>query len=600
MLLRNYLQPLELLLQILLDRHLITSHCVTIITDEVIEITSPISHRYILLRGNESLTDLLMDASEASCSDYIVRIQDPRRFMVDFDYVSHHGLIRRSDRKIIILPSDLPDEENKEQLLDVLKMRESNFVVDILLVVPVDTNIDCPVYDIVTHKFVGIDSDDLIYLDRWNSCSRAFDKDGRLFTHDLSNLEGKHVKVTCFTYTPYVLLDLDPNIVPLGRDGVEVRLMEEFCRWVNCTIEIVRDAGEEWGTVYENFTGLGVLGNLVEDRADFGITALYSWYEEFLYLDFSGYGVRTAVTCIAPSPRLLASWSMPLLPFSLYMWIGLMFTFIYESFALFVAQGFSLRKIFLTSFGILITQSISDASFQSWKIRSVVGWMMLTGLVLDNAYGGGLASTFTLPRYEPSVDTIQDLVDRKMIWGATHDAWVFSLTSSRDHLLQQLVRQFHSYEPEELESLSFTRKIAYAIERLPAGYFAIGDYMTEKAVNEYTIMVQDFYYELCVVMMRKSSPYTPKMNKHIGRLHESGLMLAWEREIALSLLNYRVQREVKLSRTTRDVETIEPISFRLVIGVFILYGIGLLLATSAFIGEIIINRRNNKRRQNNT
>ncbi|XP_045512738.1 uncharacterized protein LOC123707029 isoform X3 [Pieris brassicae] len=217
--------------------------------------------------------------------------------------------------------------------------------------------------------------------------------------------------------------------------------------------------------------------------------------------------------------------------------------------------------------------------------------MMLTGLVLDNAYGGGLASTFTVPRYEPSVDTIQDMVDRKVTWAATHDAWVFSLSASQDPLIKQLVRQFHIYEPEELKRLSFTRKVAYSVERLPAGYFAIGEYIDDKAVHHFTILVQDFYYELCVVMMRKSSPYTLQMNKHIGRLHESGLMLAWERQIALSLLNYKVQIEVKLSRSKRDVETIEPISFRLVLGVFVLYGFGVVLATIAFLGEIIWNKR---------
>lgn len=50
------------------------------------------------------------------------------------------------------------------------------------------------------------------------------------------------------------------------------KMPNKICsRWVNCTIEIIGDNGEEWGEVYENFTGLGVLGNVVEDRADFGI-----------------------------------------------------------------------------------------------------------------------------------------------------------------------------------------------------------------------------------------------------------------------------------------------------------------------------------------
>lgn len=53
--------------------------------------------------------------------------------------------------------------------------------------------------------------------------------------------------------------------------------------------------------------------------------------------------------------------------------------------------------------------------------------MLLAGLILDNAYGGGLASVFTVPKYEKSIDTVQDIVDRRLDWGATHDAWLFSL-----------------------------------------------------------------------------------------------------------------------------------------------------------------------------
>lgn len=53
-------------------------------------------------------------------------------------------------------------------------------------------------------------------------------------------------------------------------------------------------------------------------------------------------------------------------------------------------------------------------------------------MIIVSAYGAGLTSTFTVPRYEASIDTVQDLVDRDMEWGATHDAWIFSLTLSKE------------------------------------------------------------------------------------------------------------------------------------------------------------------------
>ncbi|KAL4706513.1 hypothetical protein ACJJTC_015711 [Scirpophaga incertulas] len=423
------------------------------------------------------------------------------------------------------------------------------------------------------------------YLDRWNTCKEEFEENIYIFPHDMSNLNGKIVKVACFTYKPYVLLDIDPKIESLGRDGTEIRIVNEFCRWVNCTIEIIRDDVHQWGEYYENHTGVGVIGNVLEDRADLGITALYSWYEMYLVLDFSASGIRTAITAVAPSPRLLASWEMPLEPFTWLMWLGLIFTFIYASIALTIARGCSTDKVFLTTLGMMITQSQADAG-STWRIRSITGWLLITGLVLDNAYGGGLASVFTVPKYEQSIDTVQDLVDRRMAWGATHDAWVFSLTLSSEPLVKQLVSQFHVSSADVLQKKSRERSMAFAIERLPAGYFAIGDYITKEAMLDLTVMLEDFYYEQNVVMMRKSSPYTEKISQLIGRLHESGLMLAWETQVALKYLNYKVQLEVALSRSRKDVDTIEPLSFRHIVGVFIIYLIGISASIALFVWEL--------------
>ncbi|VVD02818.1 unnamed protein product [Leptidea sinapis] len=444
----NFLFSIEILLQAIVDRYLTTSYCVTVIYEKPIQLISALQFRYIKYNDSIDFFSSILDASETGCSDYIVGIREPQRFMKAFDKVVHIGNTRRSDRKLIFFPHlfALDGKDDRQKFLDVLKMKESKYIANILIVLPSVKTKDCDIYELFTHKFVGLVHDQAIQLDIWNSCSAKFEKNADLFPIDISNLQGKVVRVSCFTYKPYVLLDLDSDLVPNGRTGVEMKLVDEFCRWVNCTVELVRADEEEWGIVYENFTGLGVLGNLVEDDADIGIT----------------------ITCIAPSPRLLASWTMPLLPFTIYMWIGLIFAFLYASLALFIAQGFSAKNIFFTTFGIMITQSQSESSLKSWRIRSIVGWMMLTGLVLDNAYSGGLASTFTVPKYESSIDTIQDMVDRRLEWGATHDAWIFSLLSSQDPMIKKLIQQFRTYDFETLKKKSFTRELAFSIEKLPA------------------------------------------------------------------------------------------------------------------------------------
>lgn len=49
-----------------------------------------------------------------------------------------------------------------------------------------------------------------------------------------------------------------------------MRLAMEYARKHNCTVELVVDQVHEWGEIYDNWTGNGILGNVVTDKADIG------------------------------------------------------------------------------------------------------------------------------------------------------------------------------------------------------------------------------------------------------------------------------------------------------------------------------------------
>lgn len=227
----------EILLQTIVTTYLNSSTCLALVLENNVIINVPNSFMYLYANNSDDLTYLMLNSSEMGCSDYIVQLNEPEIFMTAFENVVHMGNVRKSDRKIIMLPAikneNVVSTNSKEKLLSVLSMKETGFVANILLILPLETWSDCMIYNLVTHTFVGPDNDinKPIYLDKWNSCTSKFDKNVNLFPHDLSNLQGKIVKVAGFTYTPYVLLDLDTDIAPQGRDGIEVRIVEEFCRY---------------------------------------------------------------------------------------------------------------------------------------------------------------------------------------------------------------------------------------------------------------------------------------------------------------------------------------------------------------------------------
>lgn len=138
-------------------------------------------------------------------------------------------------------------------------------------------------------------------------------------------------------------------------------------------------------------------------------------------------------------------------------------------------------------------------------------------------------------RYEESIKTIEDLAKSDITWAGTHDAWTFSILDATDPNLIKIVSQYKTLPEKVLHERSTTKNLAYGIERLPFGHFAIGSYITREAVPYLQVMIQDLYWEQCVFMMRKSSPHLEGFNTLIGRMHAAGLMEIWEREVKLQL-----------------------------------------------------------------
>lgn len=75
-----------------------------------------------------------------------------------------------------------------------------------------------------------------------------------------------------------------------------------------------------------------------------------------------------------------------------------------------------------------------------------------------------------LCRYEPPIETIEDLVSQNVIWAGNHVAWIWSIEEDENPNLQTITRNFRCLTNEQMdETGQRTGDLAFGIERLQGG-----------------------------------------------------------------------------------------------------------------------------------
>ncbi|XP_070496610.1 probable glutamate receptor [Chironomus tepperi] len=513
---------------------------------------------------------------------------------------------------------------------DVLHSKPLNFdkifrnpaIDDLPNILFMEYNENTQIFNFKTTKFVGpnahsSDLQDILTLDlNYVEDFKDLLETTNLFPTKVKNLKGREIGLAIFNYMPYTIwkevneTGVEPNAyeiskkTPLLIDGTEGWVFIQFCKRVNCTLLISLDEAGEWGEIFDNRTGNGIIGAVVERRAEVGVGALYSWFHESIFLSLSKFISRTGVTVITPKPKLRDPIGTPLLPFQFSLWIAVIVSF----FVLLVCDkllriGYikindankdhiivSFSKIGINILGIYVLQSVQ---FKSIKTGMLIFFttVLILGLLLGNSYSSSLASVLTIPQYKKAIDTVEELAASGMEWGSTHDAWIFSILLATQPMILQLLSKFRTLSKESLEQRAINEDLSFSIERLPYGHYAIGEYITERTVNNYQTLKNDIYYEMCVAMSTKTWPLMSELDDLILQIFESGVQKYVELDVVLKNTNNKIQLAVERSRH-RDAPGPTNLTPLHLSGAFILLGVGLIISTISFLAEIIHKHKN--------
>lgn len=566
--------------------------------------------------SNNATKTLFQQGIEAGCQGFVLSDDVFPLFLSDF-YAVHDDCIQVFKEKRLIVYQNDVDEK-------LLKSNDSWRSEPALDDLPANLFIEYDKvsenFSFLTTKFAGSknESSKLIILteahlnDDPERTLNAID----LFPNKILNLQGREVVLSLFNYMPYVLWkEVDESDeefnsrekllrTPLHIDGTESWVFLEFCKKFNCSLLISLDEAGEWGEIFDNKTGNGILGAVAEKRAEVGVGALYSWYHESLFLSLSKPISRTGITCITPKPSLLDPVGTVILPFSPYLWLAV-FSSYFISILFYKALRFSqsfidgslgskesseetISEIFLYMLGVFVLHSVK-MNIRQVSVMFFLVCVLIVGLMIGNSYSSALASVLTIPRFEKAIDTVEELAASGTEWGSTHDAWIFSIQLATQPMILALLDKFETASKDVLEQRAIKQDMSFSIERLPYGHYAIGEYITEQTVNNYHIMLNDIYYELCVAMSTKTWPLMGYLDDLILQIAQSGVQQYVELEVVKQNSNNKIQAAVANSRHRENIGPIKLTPSH-VSGPFILLGAGLLISAGVLVGEIIYNQ----------
>ncbi|KAH8296661.1 hypothetical protein KR054_009479, partial [Drosophila jambulina] len=565
--------------------------------------------------NNDWVLRLTVAIEQSHCETFLAFQEQIPEFARSFYHASIYSIWRSlRNRFIFVYTEELLGENESYYFSEYIFQDQPN----VLLVT--SQYLNSSNFEIKTNRFVGQRNFhpaqepvefDLIYkydaLEKditWNKELK------RIMSEKLRNLQGREIVIGVFDYKPFMLLDYDKQPKVYDRasdttdavsiDGTEVRLMLIFCELYNCTIQVDTSETTDWGDIYPNATGYGLVGMVLDRRNDYGIGGMYLWYEAYQYMDMTHFLGRSGVTCLVPAPSRLISWTLLLRPFQAVLWMCVMLCLLLESVALCITRRWehssdcslphtwtgSLRFGCISTLKLFVNQSTSYVT-RSYALRTVLVASYMIDIILTTVYSGGLAAILTLPTLEEAADSRQRLFDHKLIWTGTSQAWITTIDErSADPVLLGLMEHYRVFDAALILAFSQSEQMGFVVERLQFGHLGNTELMANDALERLKLMVDDIYFAFTVAFVPRLWPHLNAYNAFILAWHSSGMDKFWEWKIAADYMNaHRQNRIVASQRPNLDIGPVK-LGIDNFIGLILLWCFGMICSLLAFAGEL--------------
>ncbi|XP_055642418.1 uncharacterized protein LOC129779153 [Toxorhynchites rutilus septentrionalis] len=535
-------------------------------------------------------------AIELGCTVFVLDEEATLPFLENYITMHDDTIFRRPEKYImIVLQSTAPKSED---LLKEIQTHPTILEVTNLLIIKPHGN----AFDFITHRYVGNPPEalDFLRLDSFFPENDTFLEGNNLFPNKYDDLMGKTVKLASFHLLPWVMMrQVDDGIVRYLNqshtiDGLDGYILIQFCLWYNCTWDLSVDQDYQYGQAFENRTGNGMIGALVERKVDFALAAVGGWYQLFKFFSFSTPVQWIGITCLAPRPKLIPSWTIIFLMFTRTVWIMILVAMIISALFEYLMPNEigswstgprSLSRSFITVFSTLLLLPASLRRSRASEVMFSVTLLMFS-LVVGYGYLGKTHSIRAFPLFEPPIDTIHDLAISNLPWNAPHEAWIYALIGTENPYVQKILTTFRVPPIESLRAIANEGTEALIMAVLHYGHYMVGTWFTGENIENYRLMTEYVYFEYDTGYATKTWPLLDKFDYLAMWIRDASLYQYVEIVEVYRYMNYRVQISIEHSRDRQQSELL-PLAVGDIGGGLVMLAFGYLVASVTFVVELI-------------
>eukprot|EP00057_Strongylocentrotus_purpuratus_P014629 XP_011669103.1 PREDICTED: glutamate receptor ionotropic, kainate 2 [Strongylocentrotus purpuratus] len=434
-----------------------------------------------------------------------------------------------------------------------------------------------------------------------------------MHTDKNSTFNNKTLIITTILEPPYCMRRKSPDGELLEGnarfEGFIIDLLDHISRYMsfNYIIKLVPDG--DYGSEISEGQWNGMVGELVERRADLAAAPLTISYAREKVIDFSKPWMYLGVTILfrVPEPQNPGVFSF-LNPLSPDVWLYVILAFLLVSFVLFVLARFSPYEWYNShpcnpdydtvenqfnffnclwfSFGGLMQQG-SEINPRAFSTRVLSGFWWFFSLILISSYTANLAAFLTVERMVSPIQTADDLAKQTSIeygtrkGGSTEEFFsrskiptymkMWEFMSSRQHV-------FTNTYNDGIQQVLNNRKYAYLMES------AMADYVISQHCNNLTAIGGLLNSRGYGIGTPLGSVYRDEITKVILQLQEDDVLLE---------LKTKWWRTDQCHKSTGQSDEANSLGLKNIGGIFLVLITGLVCGLIAAFAEFIWKSRQN-------